>query len=587
MKKFSTKFCSIFALLIILLFPAALSAQEKLTNLNPSWTAVLPGTALSQPAVTSYGFCLATDARNLMGFSSNGNLLWEKNIGRVRNLSVNSLKGDFILFHDINKNLIKLFNPSGTEIWTKSLDFKPISGPLEGRDGRFFLNGDGQVICLGINGIIRWKLQTESQKDLPMQELPDGSLVVFLSDINGHTRGLRISPFGEMLENITFAGSIKRTESCNEGILLTFTDGTAGLFALNNGLAESKWVAAVKAGNPLFVVSPDKSSYRLLALSQTEITLYKINSQDGSVSQSRNISGIDGTALQKAVYSDAGLFLADSKNALLLDEDFREIWSAQMPDTVRNKTVNQIIYLKDDYLVFCGKNWTMNAYHTSQTTKNEKNNNSVLKNAQSDYSSFAPIDLNDINYYNMGSFFAALKSPSRAARLKEGLYGTDEKEWLSQTLSVAKLFAMDAGSSDFGIHTDKSVFQTDSAGFEAILLQLALLSTDQTQDACASIIASSTNKSYCRAILSNICGYDPDGKLLDAIERNALKAGNKDSAYLKTICDAVYSICLFMVRPAYHKKGKDILKSFMGAGYSSNTRNYARDTLKKIIAIEL
>ena len=75
---------------------------ETLSNYNTSWTAVLPGTALCQPEVTSYGFCLATDARNIMGFSSNGKLLWEKNIGRVRKLSLTALRGDFILFHDQN-----------------------------------------------------------------------------------------------------------------------------------------------------------------------------------------------------------------------------------------------------------------------------------------------------------------------------------------------------------------------------------------------------------------------------------------------------------------------------------------------------
>ena len=562
-----------------------LLAQETLSNYNTSWTAVLPGSVLSQPAVTSYGFCLATDARNLMGYSSKGALLWEKNIGRVRNLSLTSLKGDFILFHDQSKNILRLFNPSGTEIWTKTLDFKPLSSPFAGRDGRFFIHGERKIICFGINGIIRWQLETDAQKELSIQELPDGSLILFLSDINGHTRGLRVSPFGEMLENITFAGSIKSAESCQEGVLLTFTDGSAGLFALNKeGLAESQWVASVKSENPFFAVSPDKSQYLLLSLSKSEITVYKLNSKDGSVLHSRTISGIDGTALVKTAFSDSGLFLADSNNAVLLGYDFQDIWSAKMPDTVKKKTVNQIIYLTDDYLVFCGKNWSLNAYHTSQSLTS---NQSVQKNIQSDYSSFAPVDLNEINYSLMGSFSAALKDPNRAQSLKEGNYGKQEKEILSQTLSLAKLYSMDAGSSDFGIHTEKSVFQTDSAGFEAILLQLALLCTDQTQNAAASIIAESTNKSYCRALLSNMTGYDPDGKLLDAIERNALKAGNKDSAYLNVICDAVYSICLFMGRPAWNLKGKDILKNFMGAGYSSGTRTYARDTLKKIIALEL
>ena len=118
-------------------------------------------------------------------------------------------------------------------------------------------------------------------------------------------------------------------------------------------------------------------------------------------------------------------------------------------------------------------------------------------------------------------------------------------------------------------------------------MQLALLCTDNTQSACADILSKSTNKTYCRALLTNLTGYDPDGKLLTAIERNAELAGNKDSAYCNIICDAVYSICKFMGRPAYNKHGKDIIKRFMGAGYSSNTRTYARDTLKKIISLEL
>ena len=87
--------------------------------------------------------------------------------------------------------------------------------------------------------------------------------------------------------------------------------------------------------------------------------------------------------------------------------------------------------------------------------------------------------------------------------------------------------------------------------------------------------------------MSNLCGYDPDGKLLSAIEKNAELAGTKDSVYCNIICDAVYSICLFMGRPAYNKQGKDIIKRFMGNNYSSNTRLYARDTLKKIISLEL
>ena len=573
------------SLLISLIHPCA---AENLSALNTSWTSVLPGSALCEPAVTSYGFCIATDARNIMGFSSTGKLLWEKNTGRVRNVSLTVLNGDFILFHDKDKNLLRLFNPSGTEIWSKALDFNVTEHPLDGRDGRFFVYGENTVLCIGINGIIRWMLETELQKNLPMQELPDGSLILFLNDEGGHTKGLRISPFGEKLENITFAGSIKTTATCKDGILITFTNGSAGLFSLKNDLAQSKWVASVESGNPLFTVSADKKSYRLLSLYQSEIVIYELDQENGSVTASKSVSGINGTNLIEAVLSDSGLFISDESHALLLDFDFNEIWSATLPQSIKNKTVNQTVYLHDDYLVLCSKNWSMDAWHTSQATVGKTSaSNTVSKNIHPDYSSFSFIDLSDINYYLQGAFFSNLKDPERITRLKEGFYGEEEKQWLSQTLSIASLYSKSNSSSDFGIRAERSVFDTDSAGFEAILIQLALLCTNQTQDAAALIISDSTNKLYCRTLLSNLSGYDPDGKLLTAIERNASKANSKDSAYLSTICDAVYSICLFMGRPAYNKKGMEILKRFMGNEYSFNTRNYARDTLKKIIALEL
>lgn len=581
MTKLFKKLLIISALMPFLLQP--IFSQEKLSSLNTSWTSVLPGMAICQPAITSYGFCIATDARNIMGFSSNGKLLWEKSTGRVRNLSLTALNGDFILFYDKDKNLIRLYNPSGTEIWSKTLDFKMSEKPFEGRDGRFFLYGENTVLCLGINGIERWKLETEYQKNLPMQELPDGSIIVFFNDQEGKTRGLRISPFGEELEKITFTASIKTTETCKDGVLITFTDGAAGLFSLKDGRAESRWVANVKSGNSSFAVNSDRQRYGLLSLSKNEITIYKLDSSSGAVISSKSISGIDGTALIKSQISDTGLFIADQNKAYLFDADFNEIWSATMPASVKNQTTNFVFYLKNDYLVFCSRNWSMDAYHTNQSTGSTLSTNSY----KVDYSSFAPLDFSSINYYNQSSFFNAIKDPARAICIKDGFFGVKEAEWLSQTLSIAKLYSLDTNSSDFGIRTEKSVFYTDTAGFEAVLVQLALLCTDQTQAAAAAIISESSNKTYCRAILNNLYGYDPDSKLLDAIERNASQAGSKDSAYLSSVCDAVYTICLFMGRPAYNTKGKEILKKFMGNGYSFNTRKYARDTLKKILSLEL
>ncbi len=582
MKKYIAALFLIFSLCIKSSF-MALYAQEKLSNFNTSWAAVLPGTPLCEPAITSYGFCIATDARNIMGFSSGGTLLWEKNIGRVRNMSLTTLPGDFVLFYDKSNNIIKLFNPSGSEIWSKALDFQMTEKTFAGRDGRFFVYGENTITCFGINGSVRWTMETPAQKNLPVQELPDGSIILFLADENGATKGLRISPFGKQLENIIFAGSITNTWTCREGILLSFSDGSAGLFSIDNGLSVNRWVAQAKGETALFSVHPDGSQFRLITLSGTNgLTVYKLDSQTGAVLHSKKLSQIKGNAAPIAT-TDSGLFLCDQNNAILLNDDLSEIWSARMPDSMRNKKVSFTAYLLQDYLLIFDRNWSINAYHTAQSTSKK----TVLKNEQADYFSFAPLDLSEFSYFYEGTFFNQIKDPSISEKIKGQNFGEIEAQWLTRTLSIAKLYSMDATSSDFGIHTEKSVFETDSAGFETILTQLALLGTLQTQNAAADIISKSRNKSYCKVLMANICGYDPDGKLLTALDRNAELAGNKDTVYLFTLCDAVYSVCFFMGRPAYNKKGREIIKKFMGSAYPSTVRSYARDTLKKIISLEL
>ena len=577
---------AVFILISAIMFSTvSVCAQEKLSNYNTSWTAVIPGTPLCEPAVTSYGFCIATDARNIMGFSSSGKLLWEKNIGRIRNLSITTLPGDFVLFYDKSNNILKLFNPSGGEIWSKALDFILNSKPLSGRDGRFFVYGQTTVSCYGINGTRRWTLETAPQKEVSAQELPDGSIIIFLADENGCTKGLRVSPFGEQLENITFAGSINNTWTCNEGVLLSFTDGSAGLFSIENGLSVNRWVAQAKGETSVFSVKTDGSDFRLLTLSDGAISVYKINAADGSVLSSKKFTELNGRQLERTYYSNSGLFICDQKSAILIDDEYNEVWSAQMPDSMLNKNVSFTGYLQNDYLLFCNRNWSINAYHTAQTTSKSKE--TVLKNIQADYSSFVTADGIEFNYAVEGIFFNSVKDPSISEKIKNGDFGTDEQKWLSQALSIARLYSLDNTSSDFGIHVENSVFKTDSAGFEAVLLQLASLGTAQTQNAAADIISKSLNKAYCRVLMSNICGYDPDARLLDALERNAELAGNKDISYINSICDAVYSVCLFMGRPAYNRKGREIIKKFMSMGYPSGARSYARDTLKKIISLEL
>ncbi|HAC31900.1 MAG TPA: hypothetical protein DCF70_04675, partial [Treponema sp.] len=53
------------------------------------------------------------------------------------------------------------------------------------------------------------------------------------------------------------------------------------------------------------------------------------------------------------------------------------------------------------------------------------------------------------------------------------------------------------------------------------------------------------------------------------------------------ICDATYSIVQFMGRPALYRQGKNILSHFLYPQYDKAIRDYAAQTLKNIIKLEL
>lgn len=581
-KGFFIKTIVIFTLLAGCLAP--LTGQQTLSNLNTSWTNVLPGSVITEPTVTSYGFCLITDARMLSAFTNEGKLLWEKPVNRSRKIILSDLPADFIALIDNSGKTLKVLNPSGGEIWTKKLDYTVTQKPFSGRDGRFFIKGDSVLECYGMNGVCKWRLETEKQKNMQIQELPDGSLILFLIEVTGKTRGLRISPFGEMLEDILFAGEITNAFTCSDGVLLTFTDGSGGLFTVSQNAAVNKWTASQKMKSPYFAVSSDRSEYLFLDLQADGVSVSQIDKSNGAITHSIKVSGINGSGLQKISYNSAGLFLCDKKNASLYNASGNELWSAKVPYDKSKDLWNYVVYTQDSYLIFCYKNWTLNAYHVAQTKTA-----TAVKTFELDYSQWIEVSSNNFSVLYDQSFNNELIKTERLTSLQNGLYSTAEIQWASELLSICQMYNEELRRSDFGTRKEKSIFELDSPGFEKILKQLLLLGNADAQNCAADIILKTPNRSYLKAIFNGITvnGYDPDGSLLNSLELRAKSLNYKDKTIINDVCDAVYSICVFMGRPAYNTKGKDILKSFMFPSYDAKTREYARETLKKIIALEL
>lgn len=558
-----------------------LHSQEVLNNYNTSWSTVMPGTVICQPEETTYGFCLATDARNVIGFTKDGKQLWEKSIGKSKNIEITVLEDDFVLLYEKNDNILTLLNPSGTKNWSKNPEIILREKPFIGRDGRFFVYSNNTVICFGINGICKWKLETPVQKNIPIQELPDGSLIIFLTENNGKTQGIRVSPFGEVMEEILFSGEIVKSATINEGILLIFSDGSAGLFSLNEGKSVNKWVVPQKNTNYSFVVSKDRSNFLLLELYSDNITVNHISKNDGSISNRNTIKGINGTKLIAAYLNSSGVFLSDIHNACFYDTKNVELWSARLP-AVNQQKWNYIFNLNSNYFVFCDTDWSLKAYKVNQ----DMNLKDDEKNAKN-YESFYRPDFNIESIFYLDKFEKDITDINRITLLNEGFYAEKERIYISEVLSICELYNQISNTVEFGTKPEKSVFDTDTKSFESILIQLTKFCNDNTQKCTANLIKNSQNNNYVKVLMNNCNGYDPNGEILDALQLRSSITNHKDIATLKSICNAVYSVCEFMGRPAYNTKGKVIIKSFMGPDYDIQVRTYARDILRKIMELDL
>lgn len=560
----------------------------ELDNINADWTRVLPGKPLSEPQTTSYGFVLINDAKSLMGFSSSGKLIFENLLTKTSGAFLGVLKNDFIAVITNSGKKLSLLNPDGSELWYVNNDFKITHVPTPGRDGRFFIRGNDCVACYGITGTAKWKLQTPNQSKLEMQELPDGSLILFLSKtVSGKSTAIRITPFGEIIEEITFAGEVLKALTTPKGVLLTFTDGTCGLFALENNVSTHKWLLKKntnqKTNNDFFILSQEKDKILYINQLSKGIEIDFINLDDGSISNHFIIEDME--TAEYGWYNDSGILLADSKNAYFYNLAGRYLWSGKIPSKNSKFSFTYKTFTNENCFVLFNNDWSIHAYKTADPVHLTKNNVKKQTIKQPEYNDFYKINTSFYEIEYPVPINKNLISDERTNILKKGNYSKTEQEFATELLSACVHYKNVLSSSDFGIHVEKSVFLTDSASMEKLLSQLSLYSCDTFTDYVAYFLKKETNKTLIYTLLKGISenGYDPEGKIMESLEYLARNTPEKDENILQAICDATYNICITMGYSAIEPKGKDILTSLLYPKFKTPTRDYARNTLKKLV----
>lgn len=308
-----------------------------------------------------------------------------------------------------------------------------------------------------------------------------------------------------------------------------------------------------------------------------------IDTKSGSVIWEKECSGLNIKNIMEAKLSDEGFFICDDKTAYFLNLEGTLLWSAKMPEQNNRNKWKYAVFTENNTLVVCHENWTMEAWIVEQHTGTTRKN--ITYDYYLDYLNI------DSSVYDTIYFFSLdpkITSQERYKKLEAGFYGDREIDFTSDILSACQAYMEQNSKSSFGAREELSAFKANPSELESLLSQLPLYGTRYTTNLTAKLLKQEKNRSIINCIVKGIQkdGYDPDGEILQALELLSMKTSINDPTLQMNICDAVYSICRFMGRPAYNKNGKSILKNLLGPANNSKVRLKARETLELVAALE-
>ena len=591
------KIISLLSSIVFTLLPSsALSADStndgqhnypflNLGEIQPHSQTVLVGNVLSEPLHTADGYIAPIEGRLLLIFDEEGKVAWQHKMStKAGTLSLG--KGGMIFCLSRN-TVLSMVNPSGIELWKANLGFKALDKPLTGRDGRIFVRGENEVACYGLQGVRRWKELVPNQNaDIPLTELNDGRLIVFLSKTEGgKTTAYTISPFGELEEEIVFGGIVASAVPCEDGVLLSFTDGSIGLCSVKSGKTSSTWIIHAKDSgfNSSAEIIPNAFHNDTAAfISHSRIVF--VNTRNGEMLNSFGCSVNTSMIAFKSMTSQ-GLVLADKQTAECYGLDGNLVWKATLPKTPE---WNYLFITDEGYLVFCRSDWVVASYRIMQNITKTKP--PVPEKTPSQYASLYSKSATASTPLLGGSLSSQTLADIEKA-WKKGDFGKQEKEWLSLlTADLSSLQNMWNTEANRRYMAETSFFKNNEAYTQQILDLASQSGLCAFQGLFASLLYQTEDPSMQFRLVRSMgsTAYDFDGKMLAALEyiihHVDPAAGER---ILMAVCDATYNICRYMGRPAFYAKGREILAYLLYPQFHKRIHSYASETLEKIMHLRM
>lgn len=583
-------FISIFFTILSDLYAASTASSESITKVDEmdrSWFNVLSGSPSSAPLNTNYGFLIVEDSKFLSSYSRSGQRLWQTNTkAKIKDISISET--EFIAVTNQN-NQLQLINPSGLVLWTKSLGFTSLSAPFFGFDGRTFVRGINQLSCFGINGIQKWTIKTDNQNSLEPKLLNDGSIILFLEKTHdGKTCALRISPFGNVLEEIVFQGKVVNAFTCDSGIILVFSSGEIGMASIKadsskeTGLIYSKWI------NKNVKCTEYSSCRKLQATKYAIFTpgyLVVINTDKGQIEKYFNIPEITDNNYLFFESIDDKFVIAQNSSCTVYNLSGKKIKHIQMPSKSGKYKWEFSFFMNSGYLTFLSKDWTINSFKIISTSKEKESPTFSYyqsKKLISGYKSY----ITNLDYKPEKRTFDAESFKA----LKSGNYGIKEIDISNIVNTVINSYYESKTTASMNRDTFELIsVQYNLADMENILNLIPLLQSHYFQQKIAYLLSVEDDKTMILKLLKTVkeCGYDPGGEILFQIELLVKRTNPKDQVILQSCADAVYEICRFMGRPALLSKGKEILGGLFYPQYDESTKKAARSAMQKLAELNM
>lgn len=538
-----------------------LTAEEKHGSIinDVSWQSVLGGNVLCAPKRTSYGFAALSEGKILSACTGNGTVIWRRRLNEEASPFYTVSKEDFIYLVSADGMNLYLYNPDGILLWQCRLIEKAVSPPLCGRDGRVFIAGKNSVSCYGTQGTKKWTLSLPAAGSFNLTEMNDGSILYIQQEKKGEAdTGKRISPYGEVLEDIVFKGELSVLSSAENTLIIGLKTGTAGFISVRE--AETKTVRSIpplaNKAVPQTVIS-GKEEFCIL---YSDASLCSYDLKTGTLLWEAQNPQLKAGALQTeqhfyTVYENGTYHFAYTEKSgtytVSYDSKSGKITGEKMLRT--QKDARFPLITSSLYLIVCGNKWIVSGYDLKN-----KEHSGALQNLN-------PAKNIGSTTYNFKTenkrFYASSyeRTADIAAALKQGDFGTKEYGYKRRI------------QNDLNDYRDEyAVLQKrSSVNTAAKINTLSLIERFETADfnyAVPLFLKNETEPALFAAALhcAGKLGYDPDGTMLEAVEHlYEAKKTSLGDAVLIELAESVYSLCRYMGRPAFIKRGKAILSDML------------------------